>query len=226
MIAALFDCDGTLYSGVFGRGLMRYASEHGRAGQVRVYYLSLLWPYLLRNLKILPEEKFQPQLMTGLAALLTGMTEAEGRALFEWLLHEYLLPTQRSDVIARLRQHQAQGHMVVLVSAQFLPCLELLGQHLQVAGVIGTRLEVEAGRYTGRILPPLITGPAKDTCTRELFAARALEIEWGASYAYADSITDQELLGMVGQAVAVYPDAKLHALAQAKRWEMIGTPKA
>lgn len=226
MIAALFDCDGTLYSGVFGRGLMRYASEHGRAWQVRVYYLSLLLPFWLRKLKLLPEEKFQPQLMTGLAALLKGMTEAEGRALFDWLWHEYLLPTQRPETMARLREHQAQGHAVVLVSAQFLPCLELLGQHLNVTGVVGTRLEIEMGRYTGRIIPPLISGQAKDICTRELFSTRLMAIDWGASYAYADSITDQDLLGMVGHPVAVHPDAKLHALAQAKNWEVIGTPKA
>ena len=30
MIVALFDSDGTLYTGQFGRGMMKYSSEHNR----------------------------------------------------------------------------------------------------------------------------------------------------------------------------------------------------
>jgi phosphoserine phosphatase len=53
-----------------------------------------------------------------------------------------------------------------------------------------------------------------------------LDVDWDASYAYADSITDQRLFDLVGNPVAVYPDAKLQRLAQVKGWEVLGTPKA
>jgi HAD superfamily hydrolase (TIGR01490 family) len=204
---------------------MTYARAHGRGGRVRLFSAALAPSYLLRKLGVLSDEKFQHQLMTLLTQVMAGLNMAEGQALFEWTFREYLWPTQRAEVVARLRAHQAQGAAVVLVSGMFAPCLALLGQHLNITHLIGTQLEVQAGHYTGRFLPPLITGDAKATHTRERFAAQGLEIDWEGSYAYADSITDRGLFSLVGHPVAVYADAKLHTLAQAQNWEIIGVPR-
>jgi HAD superfamily hydrolase (TIGR01490 family) len=141
------------------------------------------------------------------------------------MFKEYLLPTERKEVIARLREHQAKGHAVLLVSAQLTPSLKLLGDLYSVDGVVGTEVELQNGRYTGRIVPPVITGADKDRYAREFFSARNIDIDWEASYAYADSITDTGLLNMVGHPVAVHPDAKLFDLAQSRNWEMIGEMK-
>jgi HAD superfamily hydrolase (TIGR01490 family) len=226
MIAALFDCDGTLYSAQFGRGLMKYTAEHGRKGTVRAYYAALLAPYLLRKLKLISQETFLRPIIARLAWMIKGWDDQQSRAGFEWVVHKYLLPTQRPEVIARLRDHQAQGHTVVLISAMLLPALELLGKHFSVAGVIGTQVIVQAGRYTGRIIPPVITGHDKGRCTREFFSSHGMDVDWNASYAYADSITDQGLLSLVGHPIAVYPDVKLYAMGQSKNWEIIGSPKS
>lgn len=225
VIAALFDCDGTLYSAQFGRGLMKYASEHGRRASVRLYFASVLIPYVLHQLRLIPEENFRRPVTARLAWLFRGLDEAQGRAMFEWVTDHYLLPTQRPDVLARLREHQAQGHSAVLVSAGFLPSLELIAQAFGVSGCVGTQIELRQGRYTGRILPPVMMGRDKDHSTREFFAARGMQVDWPASYAYADSLTDLGLLGLVGRPVAVYPEAKLHALAQSKKWDIIGAPR-
>ena len=226
MIAALFDCDGTLYSAQFGRGLMQSASGHGRKGAVRFYYASILIPYLLRKLKLIHEENLARPIVAHLAGLIKGLDEQQGDAMFDWLTHDYLLPTGRPEIIARLRDHQAQGHAVLLVSAAFRPSVERLARAFGVMGFVGTQVEVQNGYYTGRIIPPVITGNDKDRCTREFFASRNMEIDWPASYAYADSITDLGLFNLVGHPIAVYPDAKLHALAQAKNWEIMGTPRS
>jgi phosphoserine phosphatase len=91
--------------------------------------------------------------------------------------------------------------------------------------VVGTQVELKNGRYTGRIVPPVITGADKDRYAREFFSARSIDIDWEASYAYADSITDTDLLNMVGHPVAVHPDAKLYEMARSRNWEMIGEMK-
>jgi HAD superfamily hydrolase (TIGR01490 family) len=224
-IAALFDCDGTLYSAQFGRGMMKYTSEHGRKRTVQTYYASILIPYLLRKLKLIHEEKLLRPVIARLAWFLQGLSEEEGKTVFDWVTHEYLLPTQRQDILARLHQHQAQGHAVVLVSGAFQPALAQLAQAFGATGFVGTKIEIQNGQYTGRIIPPVITGSDKEHYVREFFSSRNMDIDWGASYAYADSITDISLLKMVGHPVAVYPDTKLHSHAQAQNWEMIGTPK-
>lgn len=224
-IAALFDCDGTLYSAQYGRGLMKYASKNGHKGAVRAYYASLLPLLALRKVKLITDEQFHRPLTSRMPWMIKGMSEPKFRDLAECMFREYLLTTERAEVVARLRKHQAKGHIVVLVSAQLYPSLDLLGKYYNADGVVGTQVEITNGRFTGRILPPVITGADKDRYARQFFSARQLDVDWEASYAYADSITDTGLLKMVGHPVAVHPDAKLFDLAQSRNWEMIGEMK-
>ena len=99
MIAALFDCDGTLFSAQFGRGLIECAKTRGRKGTVRAYYLSLLGPYLLITSKLITQETFSRKLMANLAWFIKGWDDKEAQAAFTWLVHDYLLPTQIRSLI-------------------------------------------------------------------------------------------------------------------------------
>jgi len=224
-IAALFDCDGTLFAAQYGRGLMKYSSDHGRKGTARAYYASLIPPYFLHKYHLLGDESFNRTVTSRLAWMAKGLTEQEFTSTSEWIIKEHTLPTERSEIIARLRDHQSNGHLILLVSGWLTPSLKLLGAHYKVDGVVGTKLEMKDGHYTGRIIPPVITGADKERCTREYFTANDLDIDWESSYAYADSITDTGLFGMVGHPVAAYPDLKLHKLALSKNWEIMGEPK-
>ena len=225
MIVALFDCDGTLFSAQFGRCLLKYSRAHGYQGAVRTFYTSLLISYTLRKLKLVSAEWFSRKLMAGLAMMIKGWKEEEVQAAFQWIVEEWFIPTQQEEVISRYQSHQDQGHLIVLVSAQFLPVLEIYGNQRNVFGMIGTKLELKEGRYTGKIIPPVITAQDKQDQTLAFFSSRNIEVDWGASFAYADSITDRQMLGLAGHPVAVFPDAQLHALAQRNGWEIIGTKK-
>ena len=225
-IAALFDCDGTLFSAQYGRGLMKYSSDNGRRGITRVYYASLVLPYFLNKYRLMGDETFSRSVTSRLAWMVKGLTEQEFIITSEWIVKEHALPTELSDVIARLRDHQSNGHIILLVSGWLSPSLELLGVHYKADGVVGTKLEMKDGRYTGRIVPPVITGVDKDRYAREFFSNNNIEVDWKSSYAYADSITDTGLFDMVGHPVAVSPDDKLHELALSKKWEIIGNPKS
>lgn len=218
---ALFDCDGTLFTAQYGRGLMKYSSNNGRRGTARAYYASLILPYFLHKYHILDDEPFNRSVTSRLAWMVKGLTKKEFNSTSEWILKEHILPTERSEVIARLRDHQSNGHVILLVSGWLTPSLELLDEHYKVDGVVGTKLEVRDGRYTGRIIPPVITGADKDRYARKYFANNNLEIDWESSYAYADSITDTDLFEMVGHPVAISPDEKLLTLAHSKNWEII-----
>jgi HAD superfamily hydrolase (TIGR01490 family) len=224
-IAALFDCDGTLYSAQYVRELMKLATDRGHKGAARAYYASLLPLMILRKFKIINDEQFHRPVSSRMAWMIKGMSEMEFRDLSECMIRDHLLPTERLEIAARLRDHQSRGHAILLVSGQFLPSLEILGDHYQATGVIGTKVELRNGRYTGRFIPPVITGLDKDRYVREFFSARKFDIDWGSSSAYADSITDTGLLNMVGHPVAVYPDAKLYTLAKSRNWEIIGEVK-
>lgn len=225
-IAALFDCDGTLYSAQYGRGLMKYSSENGRKGNARAYYASLIPPYYLHKLKLIGDETYHRPVLSRLSWMAKGLTEQEFLKASEWVIHNHLLPAERTEVTDRLRDHQARGHAVLLISGMPVPSLRLLGEHYNVTGVVGTNFEMKNSRYTGRIIPPAMTGHAKDRHTREFFSSNKIDVNWEESYAYADSITDTGLFGLVGNPTPVYPDTKLWELAKSKNWEVIGEPGA
>jgi HAD superfamily hydrolase (TIGR01490 family) len=132
------------------------------------------------------------------------------------------MPNVRPDVLDRLRRHQADGHLVTLVSGTFAPFLELIARKLNVPHAIGTPLEMRDGRYTGRIVPPLCQSEGKPYRVQAYFAEQGLDVEWAASFAYADHDTDVPLLDLVGRPVAVYPDEGLLGQAQVRGWPVMG----
>lgn len=70
-----------------------------------------------------------------------------------------------------------------------------------------------------------MSGATKAAKVQELVQSRGWDVDWNASFAYGESFTDHHMMSLVGKPVAVYPDAKLYALAQEKNWEVLGTPK-
>ena len=225
MIVALFDADGTLYTGQFGRGLMKYSSEHNRKFFARRYYANIAPAYLLYKIKLMSRAKMQHSLLVYLSGMLEGLNQEEANAALTWLLKDYLLPTERSDVFKRLRDHQSKGHKVVIVSGMFMECAEIFKNIIGADGAIGTQPEFKDGKYTGKTIPPLVSGETKVTKVQELVKLRGWDVDWASSYAYGDSITDSYMLNMVGNPIAVYPDNRLNTLAKEKNWEILGTPR-
>lgn len=225
MIVALFDSDGTLYTGQFGRGLMKHSTEHGRRLYAWRYYAGIMPTYFMYKAKMGNWETMQRKLLVGLSGMLQGFNREQTNVALTWLVHKYLLPTQRPDVMAKLKEHQSKGHKIVIISGMLMPAAEILRDALNADGAIGTQPEFSGGRYTGKTLMPHVSGQTKVDKVRELFRARGWDVDLSASYAYGDSITDQNMLSLVGNPSAVYPDAKLHALAKEKNWQVLGTPK-
>lgn len=225
MIGAFFDVDGTLYTANMSRGLAQYVAEHGGKWRVRWYWARNLPYYYLRQLGLMSEEEFRKPWVQSLGSLIQGWSVKQGDIAFRWIAEQYIQPTAQPDVIARLREHMAQGHLTLLVSAMLTPTLKILGDALGVTDVIGTNVEVMDGRFTGRVLLPICTGSAKERLVREWVHARGIALDWHASYAYADSISDVKLLEMVGHPVAVNPDPVLAAHARDKGWEILTTTR-
>ena len=226
MIVALFDADGTLYSAQYGRGLMKYALAHGRRLHAAAYFASLLPMSLPSALKLTHNEGFDRAKIGRMAWLLRGWTEEQSLRAFRWVTDEYLLPTQRAPVIARLKRHLAEGHRVVIASGTFTPSLELLGARLGVTDLIGTGVEIRLGRYTGRSVPPIIKGADKLRRIREHLEKTGLPVDWQSSFAYGDSYSDREFMQLTGHPVAVFPEPRLRTFALAHKWEIIDSGTA
>jgi len=221
MIAAFFDVDGTLYSGRVWGGLMDYWKAHGRRLDANLYFTAFMPHYIARKLKLIGEERFRGPWAEYLAWPMRGWTKAQVQACFDWVAHEYLEPLRHQDIIARLHEHQSQGHVVVLVSSGLSPLLATIGATLGVERVVGPQVEWRDGLLTGRTLPPLVIGERKASVTRQLLREWGLDVDLTASFAYADSISDLSLLELVGHPTVVYPDEQLASLARERSWPVL-----
>jgi putative phosphoserine phosphatase/1-acylglycerol-3-phosphate O-acyltransferase len=226
VIAAFFDFDGTLYTGHIWQDL----AQHHRAARRHRLWLAAyvgrnMAPWPLYKLGLLSQTAFYGAWGETMGWLLRGWTVGEGQALFEQMTDEQILPDLRPDTLAHLRQHQLDGHLVAIVSGTFAPWLEIVAQRLDVPHAIGTPLQVRDGYYTGRIVKPLCQGPGKPVRVEAYLAECGLEVDWPASFAYADSGTDLALLNRVGHPVAVYPDEVLLAHARSQGWPVLDKEK-
>ncbi len=223
MIAALFDFDGTLYTGHIWQDLV---GHHRSAKRQRFwttwYVVRNMVPMPLYRMGLLSKARFFLMWAETMAWLVRGWSVEESQALFEELTDAKIMPNLREDVLTNVRQHQADGNLVALVSGTFAPWLETVARRLEIPHAIGTPLEVREGHYTGRIIPPVCQGDGKAIRVKAYLAERNIEIDWATSYAYADRETDLGLLTQVGHPTAVYPDGALLTEAVARGWPVLG----
>ena len=222
MIAAIFDLDGTLYTGHIWRGIWLHHRTHRVNRRWLYFYMGThvsMWP--LWRTGLLSEASGRDLWARNLGWTVRGLTLEEADAAFAWITEQCVLPLLRPDVIARLVAHQAFQHRVVLVSGTPSPLLAEIGRRLGVEETVGTPLVVRRGRYTGNCVPPACQGANKVTRLEEHLQDTA-QVDWAHSWAYADSYTDLPLLERVGNPVAVYPDEHLAAHAESQGWEIMG----
>lgn len=153
-------------------------------------------------------------------AYLAGLPCADVEALVSGWVRQSAPRWWFAPCVERLRQHQAAGDTVVLLTGtpQFLA--DALARELGAARAIGTRCASGSGRFLAR--PPLRHpfGLAKLELLAELCAE--LGVPAGDLSAYGDSAHDLPLLRFAGRPVAVRPDTRLCAAAAAAGWEILG----
>ena len=220
MIAAIFDLDGTLYTGHIVQGIARHHRVHQVKRLPLYFYMAshmALWP--LWRCGLLSEAIFRELWTRHLGWTVRGWTHQEAAAAFTWVVEQYVQPLVRPEIMKHVRNHQAVGHRVILVSGTFAPLLTEIGRHLIIEEMVGTPLILRAGRYTGACKLPVCQGLGKVARLKAYLGDDS--IIWSESYVYADSYTDLPLLEQVGYPVAVYPDDELAVHAQDRGWEII-----
>ncbi len=220
-IAAIFDLDGTLYTGHITLGL----AEHHRTRRVKrlelyTYMLTHMPIWWLQRLGLVSESKSRVIWARDMGWTVRGWTAEEAEDAFHWLAEQYVLPKVRPAVMARLRAHQDAGERVIMVSGTFSPLLRQIGHELGIGETVGTPILMKNGRYTGGSELPVCQGQHKVTRLEE-YLRGTRDINWSESSAYADSKSDIPLLEAVGFPVAVAPDAALESYAKERGWEIV-----
>jgi HAD superfamily hydrolase (TIGR01490 family) len=144
---------------------------------------------------------------------------ASHRATF---LERDLFPRVSAVMRARLDEHRGQGHVLVGVSAAHDFLAEPIFERLGLDAGLCTMSERRDGRYTGEFVGTPCFAEGKIVRLDAWLASQ--RTEWKAvseSWFYSDSYNDLPLLERVEHAVAVRPDSRLRAVAQATSWEIV-----
>jgi len=125
-----------------------------------------------------------------------------------------------SAAINRLKQHQAEGDQIVLVSGSFFACLEPIAKHLDAQHILCTNVVVEKGCLTGEVKLPQTIGEGKTEAMRS-FLGNDAEKVLATSFAYGDHISDLPMLQIVGNPGVIPSDHQLMEYAKKRSWEII-----
>jgi HAD superfamily hydrolase (TIGR01490 family) len=118
--------------------------------------------------------------------------------------------------IEAIREHKAQGHVVVLLSGSLDFLLEPMQAYMNADHLIAAHLEVVNGRLTGRIVGNFPYGSYKTVLIRHFAEQHGLD--FSRSYAYADHHTDHEVLRLFGNPVVINPKEKMLEIARREGW--------
>jgi len=134
---------------------------------------------------------------------------------FNEVLHKFIFP----EIIDIIKEHKAKNRVLLIVSNSADVFVKRVADFLGIKNYIGTRLEIINGRFTGKILGDIIYGKNKINFTKEFIKKNNLNLN--NSYAYADHISDLDLLLLASSPYAVNPDNLLLKEAKKRNWPVI-----
>ena len=198
-VVAAFDFDGTLTTSDTLMAFIRFT--HGRSRLLFGFLLHAHW-LLMMKLGLYPNGKAKEKVFSH---FYKGTTHKQ---FVQWgrefaVIAETLLNSHTVDI---LKQHLAEGHTVLVVTASIDEWVRPICERLGASTILATQVEVSpSGKLTGRFLTPNCYGKQKVTRLQEAFLRLSLDhgslATTGAQesyklYAYGDSRGDNELLAM------------------------------
>jgi HAD superfamily hydrolase (TIGR01490 family) len=217
MQLALFDLDHTLIPFDSGSVFTRFLASRGALPDTfEAEYQDYCRRYLAGSVDMVQMHRFT----VGALGVHAPATLAGWLAEFA----ESIRPRIPADSIALVREHRDAGRRCALVTATTRFVAEPFARLLGLSEVLATEpARDEAGHYTGEIIGVPCFRHDKLTHVNAWLAREGAG--WGdvqRSWFYSDSMHDLPLLQAVSDPVAVNPDPRLQAHAEAAGWPIRG----
>jgi len=147
----------------------------------------------------------------------------EAEAERERFMCEVMQPQLRPPAFDLVRQHQARGDLVAIVTATNEFVTGPIAAALGVDHLLAVQLEREAdGRWSGCIRGTPTFREGKVRRVHDWLADQGLRLDDFAEVAvYSDSINDLPLLELATEAVATNPNPALEAIARERGWRIL-----
>lgn len=215
-ILALFDLDHTLLDVDSDYLWGEYIVKHGLVdeAQYRTANQRFYEQYIEGTLDATEYNEF-------VAQFLTTLPLDRLHILREDYIKYEIEPHMRPKAVKAIREHLAQGHEVVIISATNDFVVSAIAERfgIDAVNVLATPLEVKDNRYTGKLNDKPNFKEGKLYHLNKWLAKQADNgIVYEKTYAYSDSKNDLPLLEWADVPVCVTPDETLHAHALAHHW--------
>ncbi len=136
--------------------------------------------------------------------------------------HQYLQPNLAPAVVNKLKWHQEQGHLTVLVTGSIDYYLQPVMEDLKIDHLLCTHLEIGSdGLLTGRSLGPVCVGKTKVNLAGQLAQNQGIDLD--RSFAYGNSELDIPIMKHVGHPVVVNATPGLRKYALQFSWPELST---
>ena len=152
---------------------------------------------------------------------LAGRSRGQWEPLRQEFMRDAITPRIPKASFELVRQHQAQGDIVVLTTATNRFITELTATHLGMEHLIATEPELVDGLFTGNTAGVLNMRAGKVVRLHAWLQARGQMLGQFSSTGYSDSLNDLPLLEAVDRPVAVNADIRLGAIAAERGWETL-----
>src|SRR3989338_2780889 len=205
-----FDVDGTLLRGNINSLLIWNLYKKRVISPVLLFrasfWYALWWLGFYSDLNIIARKG---------ARELTGMSREKLEEIFDGVFEVEVKRRIYKEGEQLIRDHQGQGHEVVLLSSSFEPFIRKIAEFFKLP-YIATRLSLTDDIYTGEIMGDVVGGNKHRIVLAYLDGRDA-----NATYAYTDHYQDIELLEIVTHPFAVNPDSRLENIARVRRWPIL-----
>lgn len=211
-VAAFIDIDHTLYNGYSQKDFVRYLLRKGSLP--RWLPMRVLYWIALERAGVIAHR----QLMLKALGVLGGFSTTELDQHCQDFFNEVAVHNLNQHLLPVIKDHQARGHSVVIVSEVIHPLANLFKDYIAADSSIDSVLKRRNGTYTGEV-ENLNYGYTKAELVEEY--ARTFQIDLKRSYVYADSRSDVPLLFTVRHKVPVNPDKWLRQFAAQQNWKTL-----
>jgi HAD superfamily hydrolase (TIGR01490 family) len=213
--AVFSDVEGTLLAG----DTFKLYLEKGQ--EVGVYSRPLIFSVKLVTLitSLLPR-KVQRVIQFYILAWLAKGREVEKIKLIARNMADTMLARCKPATLAKLREHQAQGRRLILISAMLHEVVGALAEKLEARGE-GTRLKIVDGKFLNKLDGEICQKEGKADRARLVLQENGIDPQ--SSFAFGDTAGDIPYLKLFAFATVVDPDQKLEDEAKRRGWTILKT---
>jgi HAD superfamily hydrolase (TIGR01490 family) len=215
-IAAFFDVDGTLTKTILLQPLLWYLRAR-RSRLMYAAYVAELALHLPRYVWI--DRRSRTEFNHLFFRRYRGLPADDLRQWHRNTFPENLQRTLFPDAVACVRQHQEQGHRIVLVTGGLDFVMAPLVEYLRADTALCMHLEERDGEFTGKVATPPVADEEKAILVRQY--AREHQLELSQCHAYGNNWGDVPMLACVGLPTAVNPDDRLRKWAEEHSWPSV-----